>query len=64
MEFTGFVAQDVEKVFPKWVKKGKGWIDGKQVKDFRSLDTDELIYALLNAVKELSARVEELEAAK
>jgi hypothetical protein len=62
-EVVGFIAQEVETVMPGMVTQGPGWIDGVEVQDFRTLDTSNLILALVNAVKELSARVEALEAA-
>jgi hypothetical protein len=61
-EFTGLIAQEVEAVMPEMVIKREGVIDGHPVSDFRMLDTSPLIYALVNAVKELSARIEVLEA--
>jgi hypothetical protein len=61
-DFVGLIAQDVELVFPGMVTKSEGWIDGVKVDDMRTLDTSPLIYALVNAVKELAARVEQLEA--
>jgi len=60
--FVGLVAQEVETVMPGMVKQGMGYIDGEEVTDLRSLDANELIYALVNAVKTLAARVEALEA--
>jgi hypothetical protein len=62
--FVGLIAQEVEPIFPDMVMKGEGWIDGAPVDDLRSLDTGELIFALVNAVKTLTARVSELEAAR
>jgi Chaperone of endosialidase len=61
--FRGLVAQEVETVFPEMVTKREGYIDGQPVTDLRDLDTGPLIFALVNAVKELKARVEALEAA-
>ena len=46
---------------PEIITKSKGHIDGVAVTDLRSMDTAPLIFALINAVKELKARVEELE---
>jgi hypothetical protein len=60
--FVGLVAQEVEAIFPGMVSKTKGWIDGQEVDDFRRIDASELVYALINAVKTLAARVEALEA--
>ena len=47
---------------PSMVSKQGGLIDGKEVSDLRTLDTSELIYALVNSVKELKAEIDELKA--
>ena len=60
-EFVGLVAQDVERVMPELVKQGQGLIDEKRVTDLRSIDPTPLLFALVNAVRELSQRLEELE---
>jgi Chaperone of endosialidase len=60
--FVGLIAQEVEAIFPGMVTKTDGFIDGAAVADLRQLDTGELIFALVNAVKTLAARVEVLEA--
>jgi Collagen triple helix repeat (20 copies)/Chaperone of endosialidase len=62
--FAGFVAQELETIFPEMVSEREGYIDGKLVTDLREVDTGPLIYALVNAVKELSVRVVALEAGK
>jgi hypothetical protein len=62
-QFHGLVAQEVETIFPEMVTKRDGYIDGKPVTDLRDLDTGPLIFALINAVKELKARIETLEGA-
>jgi hypothetical protein len=62
-EFIGLIAQDVEVAFPRMVTQKEGYIDGVAVTDLRDIDTTPLIYALVNAVKELTARLEALEAA-
>jgi hypothetical protein len=62
--FVGLVAQEVEKVFPGMVKNADGFIDGEAVADMRHLDTTPLIFALINSIKTLTARVAELEAAR
>jgi len=61
-QFVGLVAQEVEAIFPGMVSKRTGYIDGEQVDDLRDLNTTNMIFALVNAVKELAARVEALEA--
>jgi Chaperone of endosialidase len=60
--FAGLIAQEVETVFPEMVTPRAGYINGAQVDDMRELDTTPLIFALINAVKELKARLEMLEA--
>ena len=62
-EFIGLVAHEVEAIFPEMVTQREGFIDGVPVSDMRNLDAGPLIYALVNAVKTLAARVEALEAA-
>jgi hypothetical protein len=62
-ELIGLVAQECEDVLPEIVKYQSGYIDGVQVDDIRGLDLQPLTFALINAVKELSARVKALEAA-
>jgi hypothetical protein len=61
-EFIGLIAQEAETVLPGMVTQIPGYIDGEQVNDLRVLDTNELIYALVNAVRELATRIETLEA--
>jgi hypothetical protein len=61
--FVGFVAQELEAIFPAMVSKRAGFIDGRAVSDLRSVNVSDLVYALVNAVKTLAARVAALEAA-
>ena len=63
-EFIGLVAQEMEAIFPDMVTQGNGFIDGVAVTDLRTVDPSNLIYALINAVKELSAKVTALEGAR
>jgi hypothetical protein len=60
--FVGLVAQELEQIFPSMVSESEGYIDGVRVTDLRNVNASELIYALVNAVKTLTARVQELEA--
>lgn len=60
-KFAGLIAQEVEAVLPEMVTLTSAYIDGVPVDDMRVLDTTPLIFALLNAVKELKARIEVLE---
>jgi hypothetical protein len=61
-ERVGMVAQDIETVLPETVTPIAGYIDGQPVDDMRIFDPTNIMYALVNAVKELTARVEALEA--
>jgi hypothetical protein len=61
-KFIGLVAQECEEAMPEMVSDIEGYIDGEKVNDLRELDTSPLIYALVNAVKELAIRVETIEA--
>jgi hypothetical protein len=61
-EFVGLSAQDTEIAMPELVSKQAGFINGLPVSDLRMLDSSALTFALINAVKELAAKVEALEA--
>jgi hypothetical protein len=61
-EYVGLVAQELESVFPSMVTQRSAFIDGAAVSDLRDVNTSELIFALVNAVKTLAARVAALEA--
>ncbi len=56
-EYVGLIAQDTETAMPELVNQTEGYIDGNQVEDLRILNTGPLIYALVNAVKELNAKI-------
>jgi endosialidase-like protein len=60
-QFIGFIAQELEQIFPAMVTSHPGYIDGRAVTDFRYADIGELTYALVNAVKTLAARIAALE---
>ena len=60
IQYIGLIAQDCA-ALPEMVTATKGNIDGIPVDDLLTLDTGALIFALVNAVKELSARVKTLE---
>lgn len=62
-EFIGLIAQPTEQHLPELVTLAEGYINGTKVNDLRVLDPNALIYALVNSVKELAARVEQLESA-
>ena len=57
----GFIAQEIEEITPYMVKTGEGEIGGKKVNDFKSYEGHALPFILVNAVKELAKRVENLE---
>ncbi len=63
-EFIGLIAQEAEGPMPEIVSLMEGFIDGEAVTDLRNVDATPIIYALINAVKELTARVQQLEAAR
>jgi len=54
-EFVGLVAQDAEVQIPEMVSEETAMIDNVQETDYRVIDTGPLLYALVNAVKELAA---------
>jgi hypothetical protein len=62
--FIGLVAQEVELVMPELVTLRNAFIDGQPVSDLRDINTGPLIFAMINAIKELSARLAALEAAR
>ena len=49
---VGVVAQDLQKIFPNAVKKGS---DG-----FLTIRLEDMFYAVINAVKELDAKITEI----
>jgi len=57
-ECYGVIAQEIEGVFPETVKLTEGEVDGKSVTDLRSFDASALTFALINAVKELSDKLD------
>jgi Chaperone of endosialidase len=61
--FVGFIAQELEAICPGMVTQTAAFIDGEAVADLRNVDVSNLVFALINAVKTLAARVEVLEGA-
>ena len=57
---VGFIAQAVEKVMTDMVTSAPGEIGDIKLEDMRTLDTNNLIFALVNAVKELKAEIDAL----
>jgi hypothetical protein len=53
---TGIIAQDLEQVMPEAVSQGHfATPDGTEFTDFRMVDQNVIFYAMINAIKELSA---------
>jgi hypothetical protein len=65
-EYTGFIAQEVLKIFPYMVGSfhAKMNEDDEHETELHSLDINALTYILVNAVKELDARLSKLEKSK
>lgn len=61
-EFAGLIAQDLQLVMPEMCREYTGYIDGVVKSDMLMVDRSSLDLALVNAVKELAARLEALEA--
>jgi hypothetical protein len=55
--YVGLIAQEVQEVVPSMVSEKE--IQG--IKDFKEVDPNELIYLLINAIKEQEKRIQELE---
>ena len=60
-EFIGVRAQQTEDWLPELVHQTFGYVDGVLVNNLRVLDPNAIVYALVNAIKELAKRVEDLE---
>jgi hypothetical protein len=58
---VGFIAQEVETVMPDMVTTAPGQVGDIKLDDLRTLDTNNLVFALCNAVRELSERIQQLE---
>lgn len=59
---VGIIAQELENIIPEAVKQGNFETpEGESYSDFRMIDQNYLIYTLINAVKELSQKVKQLE---
>jgi Chaperone of endosialidase len=58
---AGLVAQELEAIFPDMVTEVPGFIDGEATA-IKHVNPSNLVYALINAVQTLAARVEALEA--
>lgn len=63
VQVTGIIAQELEQIIPEAISQGKFELPDGSVSysDFRMVDQNVLFYAMLNAIKELSAKVKTLE---
>lgn len=63
-EAIGVLAQEIEKIFPEMIRLVTGGVEGDpDINDLRIYDASVLPFVLVNAVKELAGKVEELEQA-
>jgi hypothetical protein len=63
-EGVGVLGQEIEKIFPEMIKRVPGRLTGEpDLEDLRIYDGSALTYVLVNAVKELAGKVEQLEQA-
>lgn len=61
-EGIGVLGQEIEQVFPEMIRKIPGGLDGEPgIEDLRIYDGSALTFVLVNAVKELAVKVEQLE---
>jgi len=58
---VGLIAQEVESIIPSLVTDSVAEIDGVEVDDLKELDTSELKFAMINAIKELNERLTAIE---
>lgn len=59
---VGFIAQEVEQVFPKAVLGDNNVLNGKIVYNFKSLDSDQIFKTMFGALKKVIERLENVEA--
>jgi len=58
------LGQEIEKIFPEMIRRVPGGLDGEPgTEDLRIYDGSALTFVLVNAVKELAGKVEQLERA-
>lgn len=61
---VGVIGQEIEKIFPEMIRRVPGDVAGEPgLEDLRIYDGSALTYVLVNAVKELAGKVEQLEQA-
>jgi hypothetical protein len=64
LEGVGVLGQEIEKIFPEMVQRIPGGVDSEpDLEDLRVYNGSALTFVLVNAVKELAGRVEQLEQA-
>jgi hypothetical protein len=61
-EHVSVVAQEIEGIFPETISLIEGKVDGQDVNDLRTFDPTAVTFALINAVKELSAKLDDANA--
>jgi hypothetical protein len=59
---VGFIAQEVEQVFPKAVLGDNNVLNGNVVNNFKSLDSDQIFKTMFGALKKVIQRLENVEA--
>lgn len=59
LTYTGLIAQEAEGVMPELFTTGKAKVGAIELDDMRTLDAGALTYALVNAIKELSAKLDD-----
>jgi hypothetical protein len=63
-ECVGVLGQEIEQVFPEMIRRAPGGLNGEpDTEDLRVYDGSALTFVLVNAVKELAGKVEQLEQA-
>lgn len=60
-EHIGLVAQQVENIMPEMVRQVEGVIAGETVNDLREMDSTPLLFAMLNAMKEINIRLTDVQ---
>ena len=62
-EYVGLIAQEIQKVLPYTVSSRLGKLEETDTEEIEilKLDASALVYVLINAVKELDAKVQSLE---
>lgn len=61
-EHIGLVAQQAELIMPELVKQRPGVVDGVSIPDLRELDATAIIFAAINALKEVNTELAECRA--